>query len=55
MQSNQKILKGISLKFPGLFSKIQYLIREYQIYENVKYQNLTHAINHVHLASRKDR
>ncbi len=43
---NQKI-KGISLNFTGLFSKIQYLIREYKIYENVKYQNLTHAINDV--------
>ena len=41
---NQKI-KGVSLKFTGLFSKIQYLIREYKIYENVKYRNLTHAIN----------
>lgn len=49
---NQKI-KGISLKFTGLFSKIQYLIREYKIYENVKYQNLTHAINDVRVRLRK--
>lgn len=49
---NQKI-KGISLKFTGLFSKIQYLIREYKIYENVKYQNLTHAINDARVRLRK--
>lgn len=49
---NQKI-KGKSLKFTGLFSKIQYLIREYKIYENVKYQNLTHAINDVRVRLRK--
>ena len=49
---NQKI-KGISLRFTGLFSKIQYLIREYKIYENVKYQNLTRAINDVRVRLRK--
>lgn len=49
---NQKI-KGVSLKFTGLFSKIQYLIREYKIYENVKYQYLTHAINDVRVRLRK--
>ena len=49
---NQKI-KGVSLKFTGLFSKIQYLIREYKIYENVKYHNLTRAINDVRVRLRK--
>lgn len=49
---NQKI-KGVSLKFTGLLSKIQYLIREYKIYENVKYRGLTHAINDVRVRLRK--
>lgn len=49
---NQKI-KGVSLIFTGLFSKIQYLIREYKIYENVKYQYLAHAINDVRVRLRK--
>ncbi len=49
---NQKI-KGVSLKFTGLFSKIQYLIREYKIYENVKYQYLTYAINDVRVRLRR--
>ena len=48
---NQKI-KGVSVNFTGLFSKIQYLIREYKIYENVKYKNLTYAIQDVRVRIR---
>lgn len=40
-------LKGIDLKFTGLFAKIQYLIREYNIRENCPDNSLAIAINGV--------
>ncbi len=40
-------LKGIDLKFTGLFAKIQYLIREYNLRENCPDSSLAIAINGV--------
>lgn len=47
LQAVDKRLEGVRVKFAGLLPKIQYLIREYNIRENAKYNSLAVAINAV--------
>ncbi len=47
LQAVDKRLEGVRVKFAGLLPKLQYLIREYNIRENAKYDSLSVAINTV--------
>ncbi len=49
LQAVDTRLKGVKVKFAGLLPKIQYLIREYNIRENAKYNSLALAINKVRI------